>query len=199
MAKVIPVLPCAGIEEQCAFYESIGFTTVAKYKAPNAYAVVQYCDVVLHFWGSRKHEPSGNASMVFIEVDDVDEVNAAFCESIKRQRGKIPRSGMPRITKVRELKEDRRFTVCDPAGNTLYVSTPNDGKPVALRTLDNERYAKQFAAVYDLQHSHESPEKAAKALAVFMRFKDELNDSDKKKLAILTEEIERAFNNPDAD
>jgi hypothetical protein len=128
MSKVIPILPCVNVNEQCAFYESIGFETIAKYTTPNAYAVLNYKDITLHFWGSKKHEPAANASMIFVEVDDVNEFNTVFSENIKKACGKIPRSGMPRITKVRELKEDRRFTLCDPAGNTLYFGTPTNGK-----------------------------------------------------------------------
>lgn len=192
MAKVIPILPCMQIDEQCAFYESIGFVVDAKYKAPNAYAVVRYDDITLHFWGSKKHDPSANASMLFVAIDDANALNATFCENIKKASGRIPRSGMPRITKVRELKDDKRFTLCDPAGNTLYFGTPNDGAAVTNRTLDNQRHAKQFAAIYDLLHSHEEPAKAAKALAVFMPYKDELTGGDREKLSILVAEIEEA-------
>jgi hypothetical protein len=130
--------------------------------------------------------------MVFIEVGDVEIFNADFCGNIKKATGKTPRTGMPRITKVRNLKDDKRFTLCDPAGNTIYFGTPNDGGTVEARTLENEKHAKAFAVVYDLLHSHEDPEKASKALAVFMRYKDELNDSDKDKLAGLASEIEEA-------
>lgn len=93
---------------------------------------------------------------------------------------------------MRDLKDDKRFTLCDPAGNTLYFETPNNGTTVAMRTLDNEQYAKLFAVIYDLLHSHESPEKAAKALSGFMRFEDALSDSDKEKLAALASEIDEA-------
>jgi len=73
MSKVIPILPCGNINDQCIFYESMGFTTVAKYTAPNAYAVVQHGDVTLHFGGSKKHTPSENVCMIFAEVDDVEK------------------------------------------------------------------------------------------------------------------------------
>jgi predicted enzyme related to lactoylglutathione lyase len=161
-AKVIPILPCTNINEQCAFYESIGFTTVAKYTAPNPYAVVQYDDITLHFWGSKKHIPEHNASCVFIEVDDVDTINELFCDNIKKATGKVPRTGFGRITQTRSLKEDRRFTLCDPAGNTFYIGTPQTDCPD--RTLDNSQHSKMFAVAYDLLHSHENPEKAAKTL-----------------------------------
>lgn len=197
MSKIIPILPCVSIDEQCEFYESIGFTITAKDKAPYAYAAVRYEDVNLLFWGSKKNNPSANASMVFIEVEDVDSLNAEFCGNMKSAWGKVLRTGFPRISKVRELKEDRRFTLCDPSGNTFYFGTPNNGDTITMRTLDNEQLAESFTVIYDLLHSKESPEIAAKALSVFNRNKVELNVSDKEKLAVLTSEIEEALKERD--
>lgn len=54
MSKVIPILPCVSIDEQCEFYESIGFTITAKDKAPHAYAAVRYEDVNLLFGAVKK-------------------------------------------------------------------------------------------------------------------------------------------------
>jgi hypothetical protein len=193
MAKVIPILPCVTIDAQCDFYESLGFRVIEKYRAPNAYAVVGYEDIILHFWGSRKHEPSSNACMVFVELDDVDQVNSSFCVNLKEALGRVPRTGMPRISKVRELKDDNRFTVCDPAGNTLYFGTPNGGNTVEGRTLDCKQHAKDFARIYDLLHSHESPEQAAKALVRFQRERGSLDQADMQKLEELAAEIESSL------
>lgn len=193
MNKVIPILPCVSIDSQCEFYESIGFTTIAKYRSPNAYAVVSFEDIILHFWGNKKNDPSANACMVYVAVEDVDSLNAKFCGNMKSAWGKVPRAGLPRISKVRELKEDKRFTLCDPSGNTFYFGTINNGKTVTMRTLDNKQHAESFAVIYDLLHSKESPEQAAKMLSIFHRSVGELNDSDKEKLAILTSEIEEAL------
>jgi hypothetical protein len=185
------------INEQCAFYESIGFAITAKYTSPNAYAVMEYDDLTLHFWGSKKNNPLENASMTYIEVTDVDYLNKVFCVNIKSASGKVPRTGFPRISKVRELKEDKRFTLTDLGGNTIYFGTPNDGKTVEARTLENGSHAKAFAVVYDLLHSHEEPEKASKALLSFMRYKDNLSESDLDKLVALKSYIEQALDEKD--
>lgn len=164
MSKVIPVIPAKNLTEQCAFYESIGFTVSKKYTAP-PYAVVEYEDIILHFWVNKAQVPEENPICVFIEVDYVDIVNEQFTASIKKVTGKIPRSGFPRISKVRELKENKRFTLSDPAGNTIYFATPADAP--AARTLENEKHAKIFGAVYDLLHSHENPEKRKRLYLLF--------------------------------
>lgn len=194
VSKVIPVLPAKNMKEQCAFYESIGFTVVKKYTAP-PYAVVEYDDITLHFWANKEQVPEENAICVFIEVDDVDHVNELFTTNLKKAIGKIPRSGFPRISKVRELKEDRRFTLSDPSGNTIYFATPADAP--AARTLDSEKHAKVFGAVYDLLYSHENSEKAEKALPTIMRHRDELSPVDQEKLDILAMAIKNALNADD--
>lgn len=188
MSKIIPILPCIKINDQCAFYESLGFTTISKFTAPNAYAVVAYEDIVLHFWGSKKHEPEHNASMIFVEIEDVYQLNEIFATNIKQVTGKVPRSGMPRLSKVRELKEDTRFTLTDPAGNTLYFGKQNK-QSIPARTLENEKYANVFAAAYDLLYSHEGPKVATKALENIVKNQHELSESDKEKLEKLQVEI----------
>lgn len=191
MRRVIPILPCVSIDELCAFYESLGFTVTDKYRSPNPYAVICYDDIVLHFWGSKKNDPLHNASMVYVEVNDVGAINEQFCSNIKAATGKVPRAGFGRITKVRHLKDDRRFTICDPAGNTLYVGTTSEENPPE-RTLENETYAKRFATIYDLLHSKEDPEMALKAMAVFAPYRAELSDADKHKVDKLEAEIREA-------
>lgn len=52
VSKVIPILPAKNMNEQCAFYESIGFAVAKKYKAP-PYAVVEFDDIAIHFWSSK--------------------------------------------------------------------------------------------------------------------------------------------------
>jgi hypothetical protein len=193
MAKVIPILPCALIDEQCAFYESLGFTVKAVYKSPSAYAVIEYGDITLHFWGSKNHKPEHNASCVYIQVDDVDVLNEMFRRNIKNTTGKVPRTGFGRISDIRSLKEDRRFTLSDPAGNTIYIGTPQTNCPD--RALESNKHAKIFAAAYDLLYSHENPVKAEKALPKLSEIKNELSGPDREKVEALISQIKEAINN----
>lgn len=190
MSKVIPVLPAKNMNEQCSFYESLGFELTKKYKAP-PYAVVEYDDIVIHFWSNKAQVPEENAICMLIEVDDIDQINTSFTKMLKKSLGRIPRSGFPRISKVRELKEDRRFTLADPSGNTLFFFTP--AETPAARALENEKYAKTFGAIYDLLYSHENPGKAMKALPTIMRHRDELSLADQEKLDALARAIDEAM------
>jgi hypothetical protein len=197
MSKVIPILPCPDIRQQTAFYEQLGFEIKGIYTSPNAYVVVQLGAIELHFWGTRKVEPAENSSMCYIQVEDVDAVNSAFTTSLKAHTGKVPRSGIPKITKVRDLVGDRRFTLTDPGGNTMYIGTPvNDGTVNFFRTLQHEKFAKKFTVLYDMVYSKEDPALAAETLPRFGIDKDQLTNLDKAKYLLVLLEIQRALDQP---
>lgn len=190
--QVIPILPCPNIKVQTEFYRQLGFDIKAIYTSPNPYAVVTYGEIELHFYGNRKREPAANSSMCFIRVDDVDAIYEVFVSGLKTHLGKIPRSGLPRISKVRDLSLDRRFTLTDLGGNTFYIGTPVSGEEASFfRTLANETYAQKFAVLYDLLHSKEDPEMAAGMLPKFDAARAELRELDLAKLLLVELEISR--------
>lgn len=170
MGKIIPILPCQSIKEQIAFYESMGFETVKVYTRPNPYAVVFLDDLELHFYGSKKTIPSENPQMCYLRVDDVDSFYEKFTVGLKKESGKIPRSGIPRISKLKDLADDRRFIITDVGGNTIFVGTPNsqlsDGANF-FRTLESKEYAKNFEILYDLIYSKEDGDVANNMLVKF--------------------------------
>lgn len=197
MDKVIPILPCRDIKAQVAFYESLGFTLKSVYTSPSPYAVLELGEIELHFYGSKKMEPAHNASMCFVKVDDVDAVYNSFVSNLKERTGKIPRSGAPKITKVRDLASDRRFTLTDTGGNTFYIGTPvQEGDTNFFRTLENEKWAAKFAVLYDLLHSKEDPALAGNMLPKLLAANDELSGLDNAKLLILAVEIQRQQGEP---
>ncbi len=191
MDQVIPILPCADIRQQAAFYESLGFDIISLYTHPNPYVVVRYGAMELHFYGNKKVMASGNASMCFIRVENIEQVYSLFTGNLKRQTGKIPRSGLPRVSKVRDLAEDRRFTLTDPAGNTFYIGTPTSGS-VFFRTLENATHAKDFAILYDLLYSKEDPRTAQNFLPRLLAVLPELGDMDRAKVLLIAHDIGHA-------
>jgi hypothetical protein len=197
MSKVIPILPCPDIRKQVTFYEQLGFEIKGIYTSPNAYAAVQLGTIELHFWGSRKLVPAENSSMCFIQVEDVDAVNDAFTMNLKTHTGKVPRSGIPKITKVRDLASDRRFTLTDTGGNTIFIGTPAaEGSVNFFRTLQHEAFARKFTVLYDIVYSKEAPELAAETLPKYGILKDRLNDLDKAKYLLVLLEIQRSLEQP---
>lgn len=197
MNKVIPILPCPDIQAQTVFYQHLGFEVTGLYKAPNPYASLKFSELELHFYGTRKQQPAANASMCYVSVTDVDAVYTRFAEGLKQHLGKIPRSGLPRITKVRDLTYDRRFTLTDPGGNTLYVGTPNtDNSQPFFRSLDHPEHAKPFGVLYDLVHSKEDCAVADKLLPKLLSVQHELNALDQARLQLIALEINKQLGRP---
>lgn len=170
MGKTIPILPCQSIREQVAFYESMGFETVKLYTRPNPYGVLRLNELEIHFYGSKKTIPSENPQMCYLRVDDVDKLYEKFTSGLKKNIGRIPRSGIPRISKLKDLAEDRRFIITDLGGNTIFVGTPNSqlsDEATFFRTLESKEYAKNFEILYDLIYSKEDSDVAYNMLVKF--------------------------------
>lgn len=190
MERIIPVLPCSDADAQIEFYQNLGFTLDGKYT--RGYLVFRYGDLELHFFGSKMFPPEGNPSMCMIQTDDLEQLYGAFISGIKAQTGKIPRTGFPKITKIRELSEDFRFTLADPSGNTIYVLQPKTtDSGTFFRDIDDERYAKKIAALYDLLYSKQDMDLAGKVLAQLETTKEQLGDLDVAKLLLLELEVQK--------
>ncbi len=189
--KVIPIMGCPDIRAQVEFYSALGFDVLATYTSPNPYASLKWRDIELHFWGSRKIIPSENPAMCFIRVRDVDEVNQAFTSGLKNYYGKIPRTGSPKITKVRNLVDDRRFTLTDTGGNTLFIGTPATEEDRFFRKLDDPQYAKLFTVLYDVLYSKEAPELAESMLPKYSAIGDSLQGLDKAKYLLVLADIQK--------
>jgi hypothetical protein len=195
MTRLIPILPCQSIKEQVSFYESLGFKTIQIYTRPNPYAVVNYSTLELHFYGTKRILPTENPQMCYIKVDDVNQVYEDFTTGLKRYMGKVPRSGIPRISKLKLLVEDRRFIMTDIGGNTFYIGTPNAdlSEPAFYRSIESVEYAKNFEILYDLIYSKEDSLSAFKMLEKFFPAEDKnlinIGDLDLAKIWLVALEI----------
>lgn len=194
MIKIKPILPCQSIKEQVSFYESLGFKTIQIYTRPNPYAVVSYGTLELHFYGSKKTLPYENPQMCYIEVDDVNRIYEEFTMGLKQNTGRIPRSGLPRISKLKHLADDKRFTITDVGGNTLYIGTPHAelSDPAFYRTIESVEYAQNFEILYDLIYSKEDSNSAFKMLRRFFPTEDvnSINVGDLDLAKILLAELD---------
>jgi hypothetical protein len=177
MIKLKPILPCQSIKEQVIFYESLGFKTIQIYTRPNPYAVVSYGTLELHFYGTKRILPNENPQMCYIEVDDVNRIYEEFTTGLKQHIGKIPRSGIPRISKMKYLVDDQRFMMTDIGGNTFYIGAPHavHSDPTFYRTIENMEYANKFEILYDLIYSKEDSHSAFNMLEKFFP-SDDLNE-----------------------
>lgn len=189
--SVIPIMPCPDIQVQVAFYKVLGFDVSGLYTSPNPYASLKWKSVEIHFYGSRKLIASENPTMCYLVVEDVDEVNQAFTAALKKYYGKVPRTGFPKITKVRNLADDRRFTLTDPGGNTLFIGSKSTEEDRFFRKLDDEEYAKMFAVLYDVLYSKEDPKLAESMLSKYAAMRENLQGLDKAKFLLTEVDIQK--------
>lgn len=182
---------CPSIREQVDFYTALGFEVVGTYTSPNPYACLRWKNIELHFYGSRKVVASENATMCYLLVRDVEQVNQTFTNGLKTYYGKIPRSGFPKITKVRSLVDDCRFTLTDPGGNTLFIGSKSTEEDRFFRSLDNGEYAKIFAVLYDILHSKEDPKLAESMLPKYAAIGGNLQGLDKAKYLLVVADIQK--------
>lgn len=121
--RTYPALPCADIGESIAFYESIGFKRTFRQVRPNPYAVVAREDLHIHLFGIDGFDPADSYGTAIVVVPDPDALYQDFAAGLRKARGKLPISGIPRITRPRKKYGTvRGFSVVDTGGNWLRIS-----------------------------------------------------------------------------
>jgi catechol 2,3-dioxygenase-like lactoylglutathione lyase family enzyme len=163
---MIPLLPCRSIDDQLAFYESLGFEVTYRQKAPNVYASVQRGAIELHFFTMKGYEPANSYSTCYVLVSDVDTLYADFRAGLKRSLGRVPTRGIPRIGALGDMSYGvRQFLLTDPGGNIIRI-----GQPLAVTdgARPTSRLAKALEAATLLMHSKVDPETTARVLDAAM-------------------------------
>jgi len=162
--RMIPLLPCRSIDEQLAFYESIGFEVTYRQKAPNVYASVRRGLIELHFFTMKGYEPATSYSTCYVLVADIDALYADFRAGLKQALGRIPTRGIPRIGALKDMSYGvRQFLMTDPGGNIIRI-----GQPLATVAPETDaprsRLEKALDAAALLMDSKADPETAAHVL-----------------------------------
>ncbi|MFB6524195.1 bleomycin resistance protein [Streptomyces sp. NPDC056401] len=123
--KLAAILPCRSIPETVGFYKAIGFEVTFHQERPYAYAVVRHGEVELQFMALKGFEPAGSYGACYITTDDVDGLYAKFRGGLKRELGKIPTRGLPRIGPLKDTTYGvRQFIMADPGGNSIRIGQP---------------------------------------------------------------------------
>jgi hypothetical protein len=166
--RMIPLLPCRSIDDQIAFYESLGFEVTYRQKAPNVYASVQRGAIELHFFVMKGYEPASSYSTCYVMVSDVDTLYAAFRDGLKRSLGRVPTRGIPRIGALGDMSYGvRQFLLTDPGGNIVRIGQPL-ARADAAAARPTSRLAKALEAATLLMHSKVDPETTARVLDAAM-------------------------------
>jgi hypothetical protein len=121
---VIPLLPCKSLSEILNFYRALGFEVTYAQDAPYAYASVRHGDFQLHFSHLTVYGAKNAFGACLVFVPDVSVYHQRFSDALGETYGKIPTSGVPRLTRFK--KEHTRFKVFDPSGNVLIYINQNE-------------------------------------------------------------------------
>ncbi len=130
-----PILPCRDLDESIAFYELLGFERTYRQLRPNPYGVVVLEDLQIHLAGIEGFVPEHSYGSAIVVVPDADALYASFARRLRDALGKLPSAGIPRILRPRKRHGTvRGFSVVDPGGNWLRISTLGDTEADARDT-----------------------------------------------------------------
>ena len=117
----VPLLPCAAPDATVAFYEALGFTTTHRQDRPYLYLAFVLDDIEVHFKSASPGLDSTeeNTGGFLALVDDVAPVHRRFIATLRSRLGRVPATGLPRLTRLREGQT--RFCIFDPSGNCIVV------------------------------------------------------------------------------
>ncbi|MBO9613183.1 MAG: hypothetical protein J7619_10835 [Dyadobacter sp.] len=113
----VPVLPCKAIGETLAFWENLGFTITYRQDRPYQYGVVERNGHQLHFVRVKGAEAGYIGCLMMVQ--DVGQVYTNFTRALKAMLGKVPHTGIPRISRMRPGQS--RFTITDVSENAVIV------------------------------------------------------------------------------
>lgn len=156
----IPILPCTSIEETLSFWQGLGYNITYKQTRPYQYGVVESNGSALHFVRVKGIDAINNFyTGCLVIVVDAGEVYQSLSADLKKIFGKVPHTGIPRISRMKPGAT--RFTLTDVSGNSvIFVSKGNN---------DQENWE---------QADTKTGSKVQKAIAIAKRFRDYKNDDE---------------------
>ena len=119
-------MPCGSIDQVEDFYRCLGFTRTYRQVRPNPYVALERDDIALGFFGMPGFDPADSYGSCLVMVPDIAALHAAFATGLRERYGRIPASGIPRITRPRPRKNAdglTGFSVVDPGGNWIRIMT----------------------------------------------------------------------------
>ncbi|WP_147917218.1 hypothetical protein [Ruania zhangjianzhongii] len=132
--QVIPMLPCADIDQIAEFYSPLGFKVTYRQVRPNPYLALEGHGFPLHYYGLEAHRAEDSHSTCGVVVPDPEPLFETFAAGLRASYGKLPVSGFPRITRPRPRKNAggrSGFSLIDPAGNWIRIMRNGTPEPRA--------------------------------------------------------------------
>src|SRR5689334_19490971 len=168
---VIPMLPCADIDEVADFLTTLGFTVTYRQTRPNPFVSLEGHGFPIQYYGLDGHVPEHSHSTCGVLVDDTGALFETFAAGLRQRYGKLPVSGFPRITRPRPRKNVggvSGFSLVDPAGNWIRFFRDGPADPAGESSPLREALLNAIV----LADSKGDPEQAAKILRGAVRRAD---------------------------
>jgi len=124
-ARMVPMLPCGDVDAVASFWTSLGLELTYRQLRPNPYVSLERGGIALHYYGMPDWDPGLSHSTCAVAVPDTEPVYEAFAAGLRSLYGRLPVSGLPRITRPRRRANNAGlsgFSLVDPAGNWVRVT-----------------------------------------------------------------------------
>lgn len=193
--KTVPILPCHSINEMLSFYRVLGFEITYQQSKPNNYACVRRGDIELHFFSMRDYVPENSYSTCIVQVPDVDKLYQEFASGLRQAFGKLPVTGIPRVTPLRNRSTGTRgFNVIDPGGNWIRIGQKVEEKIVEESEVTSTKLARALPAAELLAHSKADYATAAKVLDKSLSYDEPVSNIHYIQALVLRAELAIAMN-----
>ncbi len=88
--QVVPMLPCADIDEIEAFFVPLGFEVTYRQVRPNPYLALEGHGFPVHYYGMPAHRAEDSHSTFGVAVPDPGPLFEASAAGLRAQFGKLP-------------------------------------------------------------------------------------------------------------
>ncbi|MFD6091938.1 hypothetical protein ACFWGN_07445 [Oerskovia sp. NPDC060338] len=122
--SMVPLLPCASIDEIGDFAAALGFEVTYRQTRPYPYLALRREGIDLHYFGIEGFRPEDSYGSCLVVVDDTEPLYDAWAAGLRAAHGRLPLSGFPRITRPRRRANAdglSGFSLVDPSGNWIRV------------------------------------------------------------------------------
>ncbi|OCI29689.1 VOC family protein [Oerskovia enterophila] len=133
--SMVPLLPCASIDEIGDFAAALGFEVTFRQTRPNPYLALRREGIDLHYFGIDGFRPEDSYGSCLVVVDDTEPLYEAWAAGLRAVHGRLPLSGFPRITRPRRRANAdglTGFSLVDPAGNWIRVVRRAASEPAGV-------------------------------------------------------------------
>ncbi|MDQ0641231.1 hypothetical protein QF042_004796 [Pedobacter sp. W3I1] len=192
----IPVLKYVAIDATLAFWETLGFKITYRQDRPYKYAVMERNGCNLHLYHNKSMDISTPGNGCLIIVNDIQNIYQELSGSLKRKLGRVPSSGLPRISRMKPM--GTRFTVTDPSGNPVILIQRGDKDKADYEIADQKGLTglgKSIALAVRLRDFKEDYPAAAKTLDnALKKHLSEVEEGQKAEALIIRAELARTLN-----